>query len=87
MREKVLGKEHPNTLMSMYGLAEILKDQLKYEEAERLFQQILKLREKVLGTKHSDTVGSMGSMGSLEMVLRRRGKDEEAERLSPGNAS
>ena len=87
LREKVLGKEHPDTLMSMCGLAEILKDQLKYEEAERLFQQILKLREKVLGTKHSDTVGSMGSMGSLEMVLRRRGKDEEAERLSPGNAS
>ena len=33
LRETVLGKEHPDTLMAMNNLAGVLRDQGKYEEA------------------------------------------------------
>jgi Tetratricopeptide repeat len=39
MRETVLGKEHPSTLMSMNNLALLLSDQGKYEQAEKMHRQ------------------------------------------------
>ena len=51
LREKVLGKEHPDTLTSMNNLA-VLSSQGKYEEAEEMHRQALELREKVLGHEH-----------------------------------
>ena len=35
-RERVLGKEHPDTLTSMNNLAEVLRGQGKYEQAEEM---------------------------------------------------
>ncbi|KAI0205230.1 hypothetical protein F4808DRAFT_448286 [Astrocystis sublimbata] len=49
-----------------------------YREAERLYQQTLGLREKVLGREHSDT---LSSMNNLALVLYRQGKYEEAEEI------
>ena len=37
LSEKVLGKEHPNTLSSMNNLALLLMSQGKYDEAEPIF--------------------------------------------------
>jgi hypothetical protein len=48
LRETVLGKEYPSTLMSMSNLANALSDQGKHEEAEEMHQQALRLRETVL---------------------------------------
>jgi Tetratricopeptide repeat len=36
LTEKVLGKEHPDTLASMNNLALVLHNQGKYEEAEQM---------------------------------------------------
>ena len=36
LSEKVLGKEHPNTLSSMNNLAVLLKNQGRYDEAKKL---------------------------------------------------
>ena len=57
--EKVLGKEHPNTLSSMNNLALLLNRQGKYDEAEPIHRQTLALREKVLGKEHPDTLLSV----------------------------
>jgi hypothetical protein len=38
LSETVLGKEHPDTLMSMNNLADILSSQGKYEQAEELYR-------------------------------------------------
>jgi tetratricopeptide (TPR) repeat protein len=51
LMEKVLGKEHPDTLESMNNLANIQMGQGKYEQAEVLDRQALRLREAVLGKK------------------------------------
>ena len=41
--EKMLGKEHPDTLTSMNNLASVLDRQGKYEEAEKMHRQELAL--------------------------------------------
>jgi len=50
--EKMLGKEHPDTLGSINNLAEVLNRQDKYEEAEKMHRQALALRQTLLGEEH-----------------------------------
>ena len=78
LREKVLGKEHPDTLTSMNNLAGALRGQGKYEEAEQMHRQALELTEKVLGKEHPDTLTSMNNLAG---ALRGQGKYEEAEQM------
>ena len=44
------GEDHPDTLMSMNSLAELLKIQGKYDEAEPMSRKVLKMKEAKLGT-------------------------------------
>lgn len=53
--KKVLGPEHPKTLISVHNLGSVLKNMGKYEEAELMHQRTLKEREKVLGPEHPHT--------------------------------
>jgi tetratricopeptide (TPR) repeat protein len=59
---KVLGLEHPTTLLSMNNLAGVLGDQGKYEAAEEMRRQELELREKVLGPEHPGTLTSISNL-------------------------
>ena len=43
LKEKVLGKEHPETLINMNNLAGVLDSQEKYGEAEQMHQKTLEL--------------------------------------------
>jgi hypothetical protein len=36
LSETVLGKKHPDTLMSMSNLANVLNDQVRHEQAEEM---------------------------------------------------
>jgi Flp pilus assembly protein TadD len=78
LREKVLGKEHPNTLHSMNNLTLVLDKQGKYDEAEKLHRQTLPLRENLLGKEHPDTLHSMNNLAG---VLYAQGKYNEAEKM------
>ena len=78
LTEKMLGKEHPNTLTSMSNLALALYSLGKYQEAKQMHRQTLELREKVLGREHPDT---LESMYNLALVLNRLGKYKEAEQM------
>jgi len=57
LREKVLGPEHPATLVSMNNIAEVLRGQGKYEAAEEMHRRALELREKVPGPEHPGHAG------------------------------
>jgi tetratricopeptide (TPR) repeat protein len=59
LRERVSGKEHPDTLLSMDNLALALIGQGKYTEAEAMYRETLALKEKVLGKEHLGTLRSM----------------------------
>jgi tetratricopeptide (TPR) repeat protein len=65
LTEKVLSKEHPDTLGSMNNLARVLDRQGKYEEAEAIHRQTLALREKVLSKEHPDTLTSVYCLAHL----------------------
>ena len=57
LRRKVLGPEHPDTLMGMIWLASALSSQGKYVEAEQMHRQTLELREEGVGPRaprHAD---------------------------------
>jgi len=65
LKETVLGKDHPDTLVSMINVAESLRQQGKYAEAETLYRQTLQLQETVLGKDHPDTLMSMNNLALL----------------------
>ena len=72
----MLGPEHPTTLTSMDNLAEVLRNQGKYEAAEKMHRRTLELCEKVLGLEHPTT---LTSMNNLAEVLRDQGKYKAGE--------
>jgi tetratricopeptide (TPR) repeat protein len=76
LREKVLGKEHPDALTSMNNLALLLAQQGKYDEAEPMYRQTLALTEKVLGKEHPNMLTSMNNLAGL---LAQKGKYNEAK--------
>ncbi|EAU30103.1 predicted protein [Aspergillus terreus NIH2624] len=75
-REKVLGREHPSTLISVSNLGNVLFSQGKYEEAETIHRQALEGSEKILGREHPSTLASVSNVGN---VLFSQGKYKEAK--------
>jgi tetratricopeptide (TPR) repeat protein len=76
VREKLLGAEHPSTLISINNLAVLLKQQGKLDEAEPLYRRCLAVREKLLGAEHPST---LLSMYNLAFFLQKKGVLDEAE--------
>ena len=76
IRERLLGREHRDTLTSVNNLGLVLESQGKYKEAEVMHRRALEGREKVLGREHPDTLTSINNLGS---VLASQGKYKEAE--------
>ncbi|KAL6886868.1 hypothetical protein GGI43DRAFT_426205 [Trichoderma evansii] len=73
-REKVLGVEHPKTLISINNLAVVLKCQGSYKKAEVTLQPALEAYERVLGVEHPDTLITIHNLG---VVLERQGKGRQ----------
>ncbi|MCJ1261119.1 hypothetical protein MMC22_000983 [Lobaria immixta] len=59
---KVLGEDHPNTLLSMANLAVTYTALNRLDEAEILGVQIWKGREKFLGAENPHTLSSMANL-------------------------
>jgi tetratricopeptide (TPR) repeat protein len=74
--ESSLGPEHPHVAIA--ALAQALRDDGRYEEAEPLFQRALALREKIFGPDHQLTAMVRREYAKL---LRATGRDDEAEQL------
>jgi tetratricopeptide (TPR) repeat protein len=77
-REKALGKEHPETLVSMSNLAQALSNQGRYAEAEQMHRETLALMEKGLGKEHPHT---LVSMNEVAQALSNQGRYAEAEQM------
>ena len=58
LREKILGFEHPDTLLSRYNLASALYHEGKYAEAEQLYREVSKLDNIVIGPEHPRTLAA-----------------------------
>ncbi|EFQ96752.1 hypothetical protein MGYG_09201 [Nannizzia gypsea CBS 118893] len=75
-REKRLGPDHLDTLLSVTSVGTTLCQQGKYKEAEAMYQRALRGREKILGPDHPNTLNSFSNLG---LVLQDQGKYKEAE--------
>ena len=63
--ERILGKEHPDTLTSINNLAVLYQYQDRYEEAEPLCIRVLEARERLLGKDHPRTLTLLHNLAVL----------------------
>jgi tetratricopeptide (TPR) repeat protein len=77
-RTKVLGQDHPDTVMGMSNLAVTYWKQGRWKEAERLWARIVAARKRVLGEDHPHT---LMSMSNLAYTYWNQGRLKEAEQL------
>jgi tetratricopeptide (TPR) repeat protein len=75
MWKKLVGEEHPDTIISINNLAVTLSNKRHFSEAADLQRQALVIQKKVLGTEHRDT---LTTMMNLAVTLSYQGKYTEA---------
>ena len=78
VREKALGKDHPDVAISLGNLAALYHAQGKYAQAEPLYQRALAVMEKALGKDHPDVATCLNNLASL---YHAQGKYAQAEPL------
>ena len=78
MSLRVLGQEHPDTLISMASLASTYGNQGRWKEAEELEVKVIETFKKALGQEHPDT---LTSMNNLALTYSSQGRWKEAEEL------
>ncbi|PVH91441.1 hypothetical protein DM02DRAFT_678088 [Periconia macrospinosa] len=69
--EKALGKEHPDTLTSVYCFAYLLHHQHRYNEAILLYKRASSGYTTTLGPDHPTTQACLDHQLSLEQLLHR----------------
>jgi hypothetical protein len=68
----LLGREHPDTLMSMNNRVNVLTNQGKYEQVEKMHRQSLGPRETALGKEYHDTLISMNNSAAARSSRQKR---------------
>jgi tetratricopeptide (TPR) repeat protein len=76
--ERALGKDDPNVATGYNNLAELLRTQGKYDQAELLYRRAIEIGERVLGKDHPDVARDYSN---LALLLHAQGKYEQAEPL------
>ena len=78
LRRRVLGRDHPDTLLSINNVGNLLVAQGKLDQAEPLHRDALQALRRVLGDNHPNTLSSINNLGYL---LQAQGKLDQAEPL------
>jgi serine/threonine protein kinase len=78
-RERILGPNHRDTLMSLTCYYSVLANQRKFTEAEPLARQVLQIRERLFGPYDFDTINAYGD---LAYVLLSQGEFAKGERYA-----
>jgi len=76
IREKTLGKEHPDYEKSLNNLRILYREMGAHEKAEPLYLEARAIREKILGKEHPDYASILNSLGNL---YHEMGAYEKAE--------
>lgn len=74
-----LAPEHPRVIAGLSGLAVVLAESERFEEAEELFRQVLELQEKSFGSGHLSVGMTLGNLAGLRS---QQGRREEALTLA-----
>lgn len=78
IRQRELGDEHPDTLISLDELGSLQMDKGEFNKAEDCYRKVLDSRRRILGEDQPET---LSSINNLAVVLRKSGKLQEAEVL------
>ncbi|MBI3815570.1 MAG: tetratricopeptide repeat protein, partial [Nitrospinae bacterium] len=78
IREKALGREHPDVAQSLNNLAELYRNAGRYSDAEPLYKRALEIKEKILGREHPSVVASINN---LALLYYSTGRYSDAEPL------
>ena len=63
--KRVLGEDHPNTLISLNNLAGLFCSMGEYDRALPLYEDCLAKRKRVLGEDHPHTLASLGNLAEI----------------------
>ncbi|KAF9061672.1 hypothetical protein BDP27DRAFT_1300961 [Rhodocollybia butyracea] len=77
--QAVLGEHSPDTLTSMFSLADTYLHLGRYTEAEELEKEVVQIQKTVLGEQHPNTLASVSNLASTYL---RMGRYIEAEALA-----
>jgi hypothetical protein len=66
---RVLGEDHPDTLITASSLARDLSGLGDYQQARALDEDTLARRRRVLGENHPDTRASAENLGEILRIL------------------
>jgi hypothetical protein len=66
VREKVLGKEHPDTLISLWCLADLMEQLGRKHDALWLYKRAVTGLSTSLGVRHPHTLHCQGSLERLQ---------------------
>jgi tetratricopeptide (TPR) repeat protein/tRNA A-37 threonylcarbamoyl transferase component Bud32 len=77
-RQRILGEDNADTLLSLNDKGVLLEEQGKFAEAEKCYREAYEKRRRLLGEDSRDTITSLGNLGNF---LRNRGNFAEAEPL------
>jgi hypothetical protein len=75
----VLGAEHQYTIMSVYWLAQLLLDQMRYEEALPLYERASAGLQNTLGPDHTNTKECAEQFVWIQQTVEERRAAEAAK--------
>ena len=61
----------------MNNLANVLREQGQWQEAEQMHREVLEVRRRVLGQEHPDTLASMSNLAIVPPRARPMAKEAE----------
>jgi tetratricopeptide (TPR) repeat protein len=71
IQTRVLGADHPETLMTQVALGYAMSAQGRFADAEALYRTVIEIQTRVLGPDHPNTLGSMNSLGGVLLDQHR----------------
>ncbi|MFC9653931.1 tetratricopeptide repeat protein [Streptomyces sp. NPDC056937] len=75
---RILGEDHPSTLMSRHNFASVLHDQGHLDQARTIYEEILTIHRDTLGNRHSFTLTTRYELGQ---VLHDQGHLDQARTI------
>jgi len=64
-RKKILGKEYPDSLISLTNLASTYRNYERWKEAEEVKGQVMKTSLRILRKEHPNTLNSMANLAFI----------------------
>ena len=78
-RKRLLGENHPDTLLGMRNVANIYRNQGRWNDAEELSSVVMEKTKRLLGEDHPDMLLSMGTLAATYSHQGRWSAAEELE--------